>query len=88
MGILDKVKEGAAQATSAAKDAAQKGQVKLDAMQANKAAEAALRDLGAAVYRQKTDRETPANASDIDRLVGRLQTHEEEHGQLDLTLTS
>ena len=50
MGFLDKVKEQAASATAVAKDAAQKGQAKLDDMQAKKAADALLRDLGVATY--------------------------------------
>ena len=49
MGLLDKVKD-AAQATVAAKDAAAKGQAKLDEAQAKRAADGLLRDLGAAYY--------------------------------------
>ncbi len=46
MGLLDKVKATAATATEAAKDAAAKGQAKLDDAQAKKAADGLLRDLG------------------------------------------
>ena len=84
MGLLDKVKAQATAATAVAKDAAQKGQAKLDEVQAKKAADSLLRDLGAAFYAVKTDRATPSTDSDIDRLVAALQTHEAEHGALTL----
>ena len=80
MGLLDKVKAQATAATVMAKDAAQKGQAKLDEVQAKKAADGMLRDLGAAVYATKTGRATPTTDADIDRLVAALQTHEAEHG--------
>ncbi len=59
MGLLDKVKDKATQATEMAKDAAAKGQAKLDEAQAKKAADGMLRDLGAAFYATKTGRATP-----------------------------
>jgi hypothetical protein len=88
MGFLDKVKEGAAQATAVAKDAAQKGQAKLDTMQAKKAADGLLRDLGAAAYAEKTGRAGADNSAEIDRILAALEEHERENGQIDLTLTS
>ena len=88
MGFLDKVKESAAQATAVAKDAAQKGQAKLDAMQAKKAADGLLRDLGAAAYAEKEGRAGPNNAADIDRILAALEAHEQTNGQIDLALTS
>ena len=84
MGLLDKVKAQATAATAVAKDAAQKGQAKLDEVQSKKAADGMLRDLGAAFYATKTDRATPSTDSDIARLVAALQTHEAEHGALTL----
>lgn len=84
MGLLDKVKQTAATATVAAKDAAAKGQAKLDEVQAGKAADGLLRDLGAAVYATKTGRATPTTDSDIDQLVAALQAHEAQHGQITL----
>lgn len=84
MGLLDKVKQTAATATEAAKDAAAKGQAKMDQAQAKKAADGLLRDLGAAFYATKTGRSTPTTEADIDRLVAALQTHESEHGQITL----
>jgi hypothetical protein len=88
MGFLDKVKEGAAQATAAAKDAAQKGQAKLDTIQAKRAADALLRDLGAAAYAEKTGRAAADNSAAIDRILAALEQHEQENGPIDLTLTS
>lgn len=82
VGFLDKVKTQAASATAMAKDAAQKGQAKLDAIQAKRAADAILRDLGAIVYAQRTGR--AGSDADIERLVSALQAHEKEHGPIDL----
>jgi len=84
MGLLDKVKQTAATATEAAKDAAAKGQAKYDEAQAKKAADAMLRDLGAAFYATKTGRSTPTTDSEVERLVAALQDHESKHGQITL----
>jgi hypothetical protein len=84
MGLLDKVKAQATAATVMAKDAAQKGQAKLDEVQSKKSADGILRDLGAAYYATKTGRSTPTTDADIDRLVAALETHESEHGALTL----
>jgi hypothetical protein len=84
MGLLDKVKATAQTATEAAKDAAAKGQAKLDEAQAKKAADGMLRDLGAAVYATNVGRSTPTTDSEIERLVSALQEHESQHGQLSL----
>ncbi len=84
MGLLDKVKDKATQATEMAKDAAAKGQAKLDEAQAKKAADGMLRDLGAAFYATKTGRATPTTDADIERLVAALQQHESEHGAITL----
>ena len=84
MGLLDKVKAQATAATVMAKDAAQKGQAKLDEIQAKKTADGLLRDLGAAFYATKTGRATPSTDADIENLVAALQSHESEHGALTL----
>lgn len=89
MGLVDKVKTQAVTATGtarrAAKDAAQKGQTKLDAMQARRAADALLHDLGAAVYAQRAGRAPEGSDADVERLVESLRTFEEEHGPVDLS---
>ena len=84
MGLLDKVKATAATATEAAKDAAAKGQAKMNEAQAKKVADGMLRDLGAAYYATQTGRSTPATEADVERLVAALQAHESEHGQITL----
>ena len=53
MGLLDKVKAQATAATEMAKDAAAKGQAKMNDVQAKKTADGMLRDLGAASTQQK-----------------------------------
>jgi hypothetical protein len=88
VGFLDKVKEQATVAAGAAKEAAQKGQAKLDDMQAKKAADAKLRDLGAVVYAQQTGRGGPNADEDAKRIVVSLQAHEAEHGPIDLQTES
>jgi hypothetical protein len=84
MGLLDKVKAQATAATEMAKDAAAKGQAKMNDAQAKKAADGMLRDLGAAFYATKTGRSTPATDGEIAQLVTSLQAHESEHGQITL----
>ena len=84
MGLLDKVKAQATAATEMAKDAAAKGQAKLDEAQAKKSVDGMLRDLGAAFYATKTGRATPSTEADIERLVAALQDHESKHGTMTL----
>ncbi len=84
MGLLDKVKAQATAATEMAKDAAAKGQAKMNEAQAKKVADGMLRDLGAAFYATKVGRSTPTTDADIEQLVTALQAHESEHGQITL----
>jgi hypothetical protein len=88
MGLLDKVKAQATAATEMAKDAAQKGQAKLDEVQSKRGADAMLRDLGAAYYATRTGRTTPTTESDVERLVAALGTYENEHGAITLAAES
>ncbi|HVX23311.1 MAG TPA: hypothetical protein VHB02_18360 [Acidimicrobiales bacterium] len=88
MGFLDKMKEQAAVATAVAKDAAQKGQAKLDEMQAKRAADGLLRDLGAVIYGQRSGRASSTADADADRLVDALKAHEQAHGLIDLSPTA
>jgi hypothetical protein len=83
MGFMDKVKEQASVAAAAAKDAAQKGQAKVEEVQAKRAADGVLRELGLAVYFEKTNRATPTTESNITNHVETLQSYEAEHGALD-----
>lgn len=84
MGFLDKVKEQAQAATATAKEMAAKGQGKLDELQAKRAADAMLRDLGALTYASATNREGTNAEADAGRLVAALQAHESEHGPISL----
>jgi hypothetical protein len=84
MGLLDKVKAQATAATEMAKDAAAKGQAKMNEAQAKKVADGLLRDLGAAFYATKTGRSTPTTDDEITQLVTSLQAHESEHGPITL----
>lgn len=76
MGLLDKAKAQAQQLAS-------KGQEKLEHTQAKRKEVALLRDLGAAVFAQKTGKGTPGTGAEIDRLVSELRSHEAEHGTID-----
>jgi hypothetical protein len=84
MGLLDKVKAQATAATELAKDAAQKGQAKLNEVQSGRSADGLLRDLGAAYFATLSGRTTPTTEADIERLVAALHDHEAQHGALTL----
>jgi hypothetical protein len=82
MGFLDKVKEQASVATAAAKEVAQKGQAKVDSIQAKRAADALLRDLGLAAYLEQEGRGTATTSADIERLIAALKAHEAANGDV------
>ncbi len=88
MGFLDKVKEQAATAQAVAKDAAQKGQAKLDEVQAKRAADGLLRDLGLAAYAEQTGRGSEATQAAGQRVLAALGSHEAEHGALPIVFES
>ena len=66
MGLLDKAK-------AKGQELAQKGQEKLQETQEKRKEDALLRDLGAAVYAEKTGKATGETAADIERLVSELR---------------
>jgi len=80
MGLMDRVREQAAQIAQRTQEAAQEGRVKLDEAQARRRADAMFRDLGAAVYAERTGRGGPDGADKIDRLVKALSRQEAEQG--------
>ncbi len=82
MALMDKMKAQAAQLAQKAQEAGKAGQAKIEDAQARRKADAMLRDLGAAVYSQRTGKATGETAGDIDRLVSELTAHEAEHGPL------
>ncbi|HTW03332.1 MAG TPA: hypothetical protein VMF87_23720 [Streptosporangiaceae bacterium] len=77
MGLMDKVK---AQATVLA----QKTQDTARDIQAKRRADVMLRNLGAAVYADRTGRAGPNSQADIDKLIADLKTHEAENGGINL----
>lgn len=80
MGLMDRVREQAQQLAQATQDAAREGKVKLDQAQAKRRADAMFRDLGAAVYADRTGRAGPDNEGKIERLVTALKRQEDEQG--------
>jgi hypothetical protein len=82
MGFMDKVKEQATVATQAAKEAAAKGQAKVDELQAKRNADAVLRDLGLAAYLSQEGRAPATVEADINGYVEKLKAYESEFGNL------
>ena len=80
MGLMDRVREQAQQLAQATQEAAREGKGKLDQAQAKRRADAMFRDLGAAVYADRTGRAGPDNAGKIERLVTALKRQEDEQG--------
>jgi hypothetical protein len=80
MGLMDRVREQAAQLAQKTQEAAQEGRVMLDQAQARRRADAMFRDLGAAVYAERTGRGGPDGTAKIDRLVKALSRQEAEQG--------
>ncbi|MBO0833014.1 MAG: hypothetical protein J2P29_13695, partial [Actinobacteria bacterium] len=77
MGLMDKVKSQATQF-------AQESKARLDQAQANRRGDALLRQLGAAVFAQRTGRGSADSQIKIDQLVTSISAHERENG-LNLT---
>jgi hypothetical protein len=84
MGLMDKFKAQATQLAQKTQEAAQEGKAKLDQAQANRRGDALLRQLGAAVFAERTGRGTTDSQSKIDQLVSDISAHERENG-LNLT---
>lgn len=82
MALIDKVKAQASQLAQKAQEAGKAGQAKLEDVQARRRADGMLRDLGAAVYAQRSGRAGSEGDAEIDRLVSELATFESEHGPL------
>jgi hypothetical protein len=77
---MDKVRAQGSQLAQVAQDAAREGKVKLDQAQAKRRADALFRDLGAAVYAERTGRGSPDSKERIDRLVDALSRQEADQG--------
>lgn len=83
MGLLDKAKQQASQFAQKGQKAAKKGQDKLESAQAKKREDALLRDLGAAVYAERTGRGTVETVAETERLLAELRSHEGAQGTID-----
>ncbi len=77
MGFMDKVRTQATQLAEKAQEGLQTGKGKIDEMQERKHAGALLQELGAAVYRKHTGRDTPSSSDDVARLVSELKQIED-----------
>lgn len=80
MGLMDKVKAQATQIAQKTQETARDSRAKLDQAQAKRRADAMLRNLGAAVYAERTGRGAPDAATEIDKMVSTISAHESEHG--------
>lgn len=80
MGLMDRVREQATQLAQKTQEAAQEGRSMLDQAQARRRADAMFRDLGAAVYAERTGRGGADGADKIDRLIKALSRQEAEQG--------
>ncbi|MGH3732795.1 MAG: hypothetical protein ACRDVC_05375 [Acidimicrobiales bacterium] len=78
MALFDKVKEQASQLAQKAQEAGKAGQAKVQDAQAKRKSDAMLRDLGTAVYAQRTT--GVDNGAEVDRIVGELKAFEAEQG--------
>jgi hypothetical protein len=79
MGLMDKVKAQATQLAQKTQDTARDSKVKFDQAQAKRQGDVMLRNLGAAVYADRTGRGTADTAAEIDRLVTEISSHEAEN---------
>ena len=85
MGLMDRVKAQAAQIAQQAQEAAQEGRSRLDQVQAGRRGDALLRQLGVAVFAERTGRGTADSQARIDQLINDISAYERENG---LNLTS
>lgn len=82
VGFMDKVKEQAQVASTIAKEAAQKGQAKVDEVQARVQADGTLKELGRLTWLEESGRATPETAAEIAAAKRRLAEWEAEHGEI------
>jgi hypothetical protein len=88
MGIFDKAKEQANQAAERVSTIAKAGQAKIEDIQQTRQTDLLFRDLGAAVFAQRTDRASSSTEAEIDSLVDELLEREQSMGPFDLTRQS
>lgn len=84
MGLMDRVKAQAAQIAQQAQEAAQEGRARLDQAQGSRRGDALLRQLGAAVFAERTGRGPADSQAKIDQLINEISAYERQNG-LDMT---
>ncbi|HEY1824959.1 MAG TPA: hypothetical protein VGG21_03260 [Acidimicrobiales bacterium] len=77
MALFDKVKEQASQLAQKAQEAGKAGQAKIEDVQAKRKQDGMLRDLGAAVYAERSG-SVSDNKAEVDRLVAEIKAFEAE----------
>jgi hypothetical protein len=80
MGLMDKVKAQATVLAEKAQETARDSKAKFDQAQAKRRGDVLLRNLGAAVYAERTGRSTPGTGADIDQLIEDIKAHEAQNG--------
>lgn len=80
MGLMDKVKAQANTLAQKTQETAREGKARLDQAQANRRADMMLRNLGALLYAERTNRGTPGTQDQISKLITDIQAHEAENG--------
>ncbi len=80
MGLMDKVKAQATQVAQKTQETAQGGKAKLDQAQANRRADGMLRQLGAAVYAERTGHGTADSQASIDKQINDISAFDRENG--------
>ena len=84
MGLMDKLKSQAEQVAARAQEGSVQVKDKIGAMQSKRAADALLRDLGAACYAE-TRQAGPHDA--VEKALAAVDAHVAEHGPIDLSTT-
>jgi len=82
MGFMEKAKAQAKVAGDLAKEAAKKGQAKVDEVQAKVEAEGIFKELGRASWLESSGRSTPETAAQIEAATEKLAAWEAEHGEI------
>jgi hypothetical protein len=85
MGFMDKVKAQASTLAEKAQEGAKAGQGKLSSMQSKRQSDSLLLELGGIVYLERQGRATAGADARANELVSRLQAHEAEHGQIQVS---
>jgi hypothetical protein len=80
MGLMDKVKAQATVLAQKTQETAREGKARLDQAQANRHADTLLRNLGALVYAEHTNRGTPDSQDQVAKLIAEISAHEAENG--------